>query len=224
MATSAASAVRGKYSSFYGAGQSLANGFANGISANSFLAAAQARAMADAAEQAARDALDINSPSKVFDKIGRRVPEGFANGIGRFGGLVRNSIGSMTSTAMDETKTALARLGRYINSDMDVNPTIRPVMDLSGVESGVGAISGMLGKTMSIGVNPNMNAVSSTMSSRIQNDAANDVVSAINGLRKELGNVSGNTYNLSGITYDDGSNVADAIQTLIRAAVVERRK
>ena len=224
MATSAASAVRGKYSSFYGAGQSLANGFANGISANSFLAAAQARAMANAAEQAAKDALDINSPSKVFDKIGRRVPEGFANGIGRFGGLVRNSIGSMTSTAMDETKTALARLGRYINSDMDVNPTIRPVMDLSGVESGVGAISGMLGKTMSIGVNPNMNAVSSTMSSRIQNDAANDVVSAINGLRKELGNVSGNTYNLSGITYDDGSNVADAIQTLIRAAVVERRK
>ena len=224
MATSAASAVRGKYSSFYGAGQSLANGFANGISANSFLAAAQARAMANAAEQAARDALDINSPSKVFDKIGRRVPEGFANGIGRFGGLVRNSIGSMTSTAMDETKTALARLGRYINSDMDVNPTIRPVMDLSGVESGVGAISGMLGKTMSIGVNPNMNAVSSTMSSRIQNDAANDVVSAINGLRKELGNVSGNTYNLSGITYDDGSNVADAIQTLVRAAVVERRK
>lgn len=224
MASSASTAIRNKYSSFYGAGQSLANGFANGISANSFLAAAQARAMANAAEQAAKDALDIHSPSRVFDKIGQRVPEGFANGVRRLGGLIRNSVGSMTSTAMDETKTALARLGRYINSDMDVNPTIRPVMDLSGVESGVGAISGMLGKTMSIGVNPNMNAVSSTMSSRIQNDAANDVVSAINGLRKELGNVSGNTYNLSGITYDDGSNVADAIQTLIRAAVVERRK
>ena len=62
------------------------------------------------------------------------------------------------------------------------------------------------------------------MSSRIQNDAATGVISAINSLRKELGNVGGNTYNLGDITYDDGSNVADAIQTLVRAAVVERRK
>ena len=33
----------------------------------------------------------------------------------------------------------------------------------------------------------------------------------------------GNTYQINGITYDDGSNVRDAVETLIRASLIERR-
>ena len=33
----------------------------------------------------------------------------------------------------------------------------------------------------------------------------------------------GNTYQINGITYDDGSNVVGAVETLVRAARIERR-
>ena len=66
----AASKLRGYYGSFHSAGAYLAAGFANGISSNRYLAAAKAKAMAQAAETAARNVLKINSPSKVFIKIG----------------------------------------------------------------------------------------------------------------------------------------------------------
>ncbi len=73
--------VRAKYSEFYSAGSYLVDGFAKGISENSYKAAAQARIMAKSAEEAAKNQLDEHSPSKVFGQIGKYVAEGFANGI-----------------------------------------------------------------------------------------------------------------------------------------------
>ena len=31
------------------------------------------------------------------------------------------------------------------------------------------------------------------------------------------------SYNINGITYDDGSNIVNAVETLVRAARIERR-
>ena len=42
-------------------------------------------------------------------------------------------------------------------------------------------------------------------------------------LHKDLQNVGNTSYNINGITYDDGSNISEAIKTLVNAAVVERR-
>ena len=63
------------------------------------------------------------------------------------------------------------------------------------------------------------------MSSRNQNGANNDIISAIDSLRKDLSNVGGttNNYNVNGVTYDDGSNITDAVRTLVRAVTMERR-
>ena len=60
------------------------------------------------------------------------------------------------------------------------------------------------------------------MNSR-QNGNNGDVISAINELGKRIGNASGNTYQINGVTYDDGSNISDAVKTIVRAARVERR-
>lgn len=74
-------AVRNKYQSFYSAGKYLVEGFANGISANTYKAAAKARAMAKAAEDAAKKQLDEHSPSKVAEEIGSYFAIGFVMGI-----------------------------------------------------------------------------------------------------------------------------------------------
>ena len=70
----------------------------------------------------------------------------------------------------------------------------------------------------------NVGAISSMMAYR-QNEVTNgDVVSAIKDLGRKIGDVSGNTYNVNGITYDDGSNVSNAVRDLIREARIERRR
>jgi hypothetical protein len=61
------------------------------------------------------------------------------------------------------------------------------------------------------------------MNSRNQNGANADVVSAINKLRKDVGNMERASYNINGITYDDGSAVSEAIKTLVREVKVGRR-
>ena len=61
------------------------------------------------------------------------------------------------------------------------------------------------------------------MSSRSQNGINDDVVKAIKDLKQEIGSYSGSTYNINGITYDDGSAVTEAIKTIVRAVKIERR-
>lgn len=84
MVQNATNALNGYEGFFYAAGSNLAVGFANGISASSYRAAAAARAMANAAKQAAEAALDEHSPSKVMQRIGEFAGQGFINGIESF--------------------------------------------------------------------------------------------------------------------------------------------
>ena len=221
--TAAVSNARSYYDSFYYAGSYLVNGFASGISANSFKAAAAASAMAEAAKKAAKEALKINSPSKVFRAIGYSVPEGFAMGIDRMSKLVDRSAENMAGSALDSTKKALSNVVRLMNSDVDTQPTIRPVLDLSEVSAGAGAINGMLNMNPSVGVMSNIGTISSMMN-RVQNGANDDVISAIKDLGRTIGNASGDTYQINGVSYDDGTEVSDAIRTLVRAARIERRR
>ena len=58
---------------------------------------------------------------------------------------------------------------------------------------------------------------------RRQNGTNGDVVTAIKKLGKDIGNMDRNSYNINGITYDQGSDVADAVETLVRAIRIDRR-
>lgn len=215
--------VRAYYVSFYDVGAYLVTGFCNGISANTFRAAAQASAMAYAAEQAARSSLKIHSPSRVFREIGSRIPEGFAIGIGMLGSDVRNSVNDMTASAISSTRRAMSTILDTLNSDIDSQPTIRPVIDLTDVRDGANNIQSLLGGANTVSVRADLNAIGYTMNRRIQNGTTDDIISAINKLNDGLANNRGDTYNFGDFTYDDGSNISDAVQTLVRAARMGRR-
>ena len=208
--------------SFYSAGSYVGSGFAAGIRAKIPSAVSAASDMGSAAAEALRKYLIINSPSKVFRKIGYSVPEGFAMGIDRLSYMAADSASNMGDIAVSEIGNSIALIADALNTDIDSQPTIRPVLDLSDVTSGASIISGLF-DTPSIGVKSNLSAISSMMSERNQNGVDTEIVSAINKLRNDLGNIKGNTYNVNGITYDDGSNIANAVETLVRASVMERR-
>ena len=224
LVSSGASSLRSYYSSFYSAGSYLVSGFASGISSNSYKAKAKAKAMALSAYNAAKKALDINSPSKVFRKLGYSVPEGFAQGIDRMSKCVDESSVGMAERAFNGTENALLGIANIINNDIDAQPTIRPVVDLSDVRNSANSISNMFNSDSMIGVTADVNAIKSSMSRHDQNGSNEDVVSAINKLRSDIDGLGRPSYTINGITYDDGSNITDAVKSLIDAARVERRR
>ena len=223
LVSGASSRLRGYYSSFYSAGTYVASGFANGIRSRINSAASAAAAMASAASAAARKNLGIKSPSRVFKKIGSYVPQGFAIGITKFSGAVEKATNSMTGGAVDGASFAMSRVNDILSGDMDVQPTIRPVMDLSNVESGAAAIDGMFRNQQSVSVMSNVGAISNMMRYRNQNGDSDEIVGAIDKLRRDLGKLERPSYNVNGVTYDDGSNVSDTVDQLIRAIRLERR-
>ena len=203
-------------------GKYFVQGFANGITNNTYLARDAGSQVGKKALEAAKRSIDSNSPSKETYKLGTYFDQGFANGIIKYTSDVYSAAKNLGTRAKTGLTKAISKISDIINSDIDTQPTIRPVLDLSEMNSGVGVLNTMLNSS-NLAVAANVGAISSNFRGRIQNGNS-EVVSAIDRLGKNLGNVSGDTYNIDGITYDDGSNISEAVQTLVRAAKVERRK
>ena len=202
-------------------GKNFVQGFANGINNNLYLARDAGSAVGKKALDAAKKSIDSHSPSKETYKLGTFFDQGFINGIKS----LEDKIYSETYGVGDKARLGLGRaingVSNLIAEGIDDEFTIRPVLDLSNVRSGAAAINGMFG-VPSLGVSANLNAISSGMRSYHQN-GGEDVISAIDRLGKNLGNTSGDTYNINGITYDNGTEIQEAVSTLVRAARIERR-
>lgn len=224
IAKAAANAVGDTKSYFYEAGKELAAGLKEGISSGKSGVVSGAIAMAKEAVRAVKEALDINSPSKVFEDLGVFVPEGFAMGITKLGGTIESSTTDMADSAISGVKSSISKLSDIVNSDIDTQPTIRPVLDLSDVESGARSIGGLFGDKALVTAAANVGAISSMNRGRNQNGGFDELLSAFNGLRKDINGMEHNTYNLNGISYEEGSDVAEAFKTIVRAAKIERRR
>ena len=220
--SAAVSVLTGYYTNFYNTGRYMVDGFAAGVRNKTWLGENAARELAKAAIRAAKRELDINSPSRVFREIGMGVPEGFALGVEKYSGLVDDSIVEMTDSAVNSVGSTISRLADVINTDIDAQPTIRPILDLTDVRAGASTIGNLFDTNSKVGVMANLGTVGAMMGRYGQN-GNDDVVSAIDKLRKDLGNVRGTTNIINGVTYDDGSNIADAVRVIARAAIMERR-
>jgi tape measure domain-containing protein len=199
----------------------IVKGLINGLKAGLKSIGNTAKELGSAALNGIKKALGINSPSKEFAEIGEFSGEGLIGGLESCSGKVSDTAGEIGTTALDSMREAVSGLGDAMNSDFDSQPTIKPVLDLSEVESGASTISNLLGQDQTVGVNAD--AISSNMNHQNQNGTTDDVVSALDKLRKDISGIGGTTYNINGITYDEGSSVAEAIKVLVRAAKLERR-
>lgn len=224
LAESCATKIETVRSDFYDAGKYLVEGFMAGISDNTWRAEAEAEAMARAAVRAAERELGEHSPSKVFYRVGDYAGQGFINALSDYGDKSYSASAIMARSAKQGLSDSISKIKDIIDSDIDAQPTIRPVLDLSDLKTGMGAVNGLFNSRESLGVIANVGSINARMNRSIQNGTNSDVVSAIDQLRKDLSSNIGNVYNIDGVTYDDGSNISEAVQALVRAARVERRR
>lgn len=102
---SAHNGMSGGYNGGYNAGMSIGEGMMGGIYAMAGAVASAASSIAFGAVAAARSALAINSPSKVFrDQVGRAIPEGMAVGIDKYGYYVDDSMTDLANKTVESGK------------------------------------------------------------------------------------------------------------------------
>ena len=219
----AANTIRGYYSSFYSAGAYISQGLAAGMRSKLSQIRSAASAMAQEAARATRAAAAVKSPSRVFMKIGDYLGQGLVIGMENEQKAIYNAGYAMGDSAYDGIKSTINTLGDVLSSDLDVNPTIRPVLDLSDVKNGASSINGLFDNTVPMSVLGRVNSISRSMNDRIQNGTFDDVVKAVDRLRSGLSEISRPSYSINGITYDDGSNIANTIGDLTRQIRLERR-
>ena len=150
--------IRSNYERFHQAGAYLVEGFANGITENTFMAEAKARAMARAAADAAEDELDEHSPSRVGYHIGDFFGLGFVNAIGTYGVKAYNASADMAKSAKTGLQDAISKVVDMMDENIDYQPTIRPVLDLSEVESKSHKLNTLFSRTQAITLGGSINA------------------------------------------------------------------
>ena len=220
--SSGETSVRDYHDNFYQAAAYLVAGFISGINDNINTAAQTAAKMAKAASDAAKKELKERSPSRIFYKIGAYAGQGFVNALSDYRDVSYSAGASIAQSAKDGIDKAIVKVIDSFGNSMDSGLTIRPVLDLSAVESGITQMNSMFGTQQTIGVESNIGAISSMMSERQSGN--DDVVYAINKLGKGLNNLDRPSYNINGVTYDNGSEIAEAVGAIVRAAQIERRR
>lgn len=150
-------AIKDYYSQFKSAGSYLVDGFCDGISENTWKAEAKARAMAAAAAEAAEDELDEHSPSKRFYGIGNFAGVGFINALIDNVSKAGKAGQEIARSSIDGLNDIISRIADYVDADMDVQPIIRPVLDLSAVEAGTGRLNTLFSRNQALSVSTGMN-------------------------------------------------------------------
>ena len=150
LAIQGANTIRGYYETYKGVGKALAEGVAAGIDENTFMVIAKAKAMSIKAYEAAKAELQVASPSKLFMQLGRYVVLGFTNALDQGAYNAEASAADMAGAAVEGTKNVISRLAEAIDTGIDVQPTIRPVLDLSAVEEGTGRLSTLFNRNQAM--------------------------------------------------------------------------
>ena len=87
--------------------------------------------------QGAKNLLGINSPSKVFEEIGKFTGEGMVIGLNKMSDKVGKASEGLGKNAIDSMNGALGKVSDSVNANIDLQPTIRPVVDMTDVENGL---------------------------------------------------------------------------------------
>ena len=201
--------IKGRYKD---AGNNAGKGLVNGINSWGGKAYSAGQYLGRQANKGLKATLKIASPSKVFTRDGEYVGEGFVNGIKNYALKVYKAGVELATNAI----TGTASVSSDIFDDLK-DPVIRPVLDLSNVQNGVNSIDNMFARNQAMSINARMNNAK-------QSEVTNaDVVRAINSLNSKIDGSPRTVTNINGITYDDGSNIVDAVETLVHAVKIEGR-
>ena len=219
-----ASTIRSYYSSVYSAGQYVVSGFINGINSKTAAAKSAARALGNATNAALKSALRERSPSKISYQFGEYYTQGLADGMDDTSNKAEKSATNLGRSAIKGLKYAISKVSEIMGDNMDTNPVIAPVIDLTNVKSGGRQLNGMLTDmtNKSIGLSSSVslaNSVSSGMRSSMEvqdSSVVDSIKNLINTLKDNDSATMNNTFNINGTNAKEiASEVSKILQTQV---------
>lgn len=203
------------------AGKDLVQGLINGIKANKQAAYNEAVSLGKAAVAGEKKGQQSNSPSKATTKAGKWLGEGLIIGMHYMRRAVKHAGNKLGSTAASSVSDSTDMIGDNWNFDTSINPIITPVLDLSNIQDGAGAISGMFGANPYVTLMTRFGAIESSMKNQ-NGDDMSDLLHAVNGLRTDMNNVDRDIKINLNVEYtgtDDPDAFANDIAYSLRKAV-----
>lgn len=176
---SLASTIRSKSEEMNAAGRNVASaiisGMASGLTGGVSAVVTAAKNVATSALNSAKKLLGIASPSKEFAKLGAWSSEGFAIGITKTADVAAVAAENLGETAIDALKKSMINLGDIVANDINLTPTIRPVLDLTDIQKGSTLIDGLLTPSAIIPSESYAQASSIAVDQRLAQQAAADI-------------------------------------------------
>ena len=160
---------------FKNIGKNIIDGLKNGIKKSLSKIKDIAKDIGSSLLNGVKSFLGIKSPSREFMKIGMYSDEGLAGGLKKYAGAVVDAAKNVASGAIHTIDNGLSGMSNLISDALEGDPTIRPVLDLSDVESGARRINGMFSARQAV-------ALASSGTIGIQNGGSGYVINmTING-------------------------------------------
>lgn len=151
----------------------IVEGMAKGIAGGLSIVTDAAKNLAKSALNSAKDFLGISSPSKEFLKLGEFSGEGMVIGLDSYRNAVGKSAEGVGKEAVRALRDSLSNLGDAINSDVDMQPVIAPVLDLTGVRRDAKQIGSLLTATP-ISIDTSYSKAKDASSGYLDNQDASD--------------------------------------------------
>ena len=216
----------GAVTDFCASGKAVIDGFIKGMGDMIDAVVQKAKDIAKAAVRTVKGWLGIESPSKVFRKIGVYTGEGLALGLEDSENSIANSAIGVGKTAKTAMEKAINGMSDVVNG-IDTQPTIRPILDLSDIESGATRIDKLSNSWNGYSIDGTVNLAKTTMGSLpLQPNGTSLTASMLEQLKK-LGNTMSGEKNTTitnhfSITGDNPREIANEVSRILQQQV-ERR-
>ena len=152
LAQSASRGMKNGYSDAKSAGANLASGFVAGINSKKSSVTSAATGLANAANSAFRNTLIIESPSKVMAQNGVYFVLGFVNALNSEQNTIASASSALADSAITSFGNAFSLINSIANDSLDLQPRIRPVVDLTNVKENAQTINSIFSSQRTIGL------------------------------------------------------------------------
>ena len=151
--------IKETVSAFKTVGKYIIDGLIEGITSSITGIKDAAKNLATGALDAIKDILGIHSPSRAFAEIGMYMDKGLVKGLNSYSGDVSDSANNVGSAALDSLKGAMKNVSESLDGNLDSNPVICPVVDLTNIKQGGKQIDSIFEKRTGLTVGANIQNV-----------------------------------------------------------------
>jgi hypothetical protein len=208
LGTSLKEKIRTAISDFVQAGIDMVLGLISGVKGMIDTAINTVKDFASSILDGFKEVLGISSPSKKFIECGKYIDMGLVVGLDEYSDKVYSQTKEVGETAVSSLSDPLKQISSIIDGTLDVDPTIRPVMDLTDIQNGSQMIDGMFANrsVQLAGINDKLNGLNVDANLRDKKSANNDIVEELRTLRSGFADMSQRLDNMQ-VVMDSGQLV-----------------